>query len=69
MEALDLPVPTRTTQVCMQKQNYTDLESGRVRQLLWKPWGVKVAEGTQKEREGERESALHLRIMVHITLI
>lgn len=39
----------------MQKQNYTDLESGSVRQLLWMQWGVKVAEGTQKERERERE--------------
>lgn len=37
----------------MQKQNYTDLESGSVRQLLWMQWGVKVAEGTQKERERE----------------
>ncbi len=52
-EALDLPVPTRTTQVCMQKQNYTDLESGSVRQLLWMQWGVEVC-WRHSERERER---------------
>lgn len=36
------------------KQNFTDLESGSVRQLLWMQQGVKIAEGTQKKCERGR---------------